>query len=162
MVVLEVYGIAAAVNHVGFNWSAYFRALARTRPIAIVNVAATLTFLVAGIPLLLELGLRGFAIGVAAQAMVAVALRAYYLQRIFPGFDFLRHAARAFLPTVPAVVVVLVLRALASGGQTLGMALAELATYLAVTVVATWYFESGLIREAIGALLDRPAAAAAS
>ena len=33
---------------------------------------------------------------------------------------------------------------------------------LVVTVLATWYLESGLIREAIGALLDRPAAAAAS
>jgi O-antigen/teichoic acid export membrane protein len=162
VVVLEVYGIAAAVNHVGFNWSAYFRALARTRPIAIVNVAATLTFLAAGIPLLLELGLRGFAIGIAAQAMVAVALRAYYLQRIFPGFDFLRHAARAFLPTLPGVAVVLALRALGPGGQTLAMALTELGVYLAVTVLATWYLESGLIREAIGALLDRPAAAATS
>ncbi len=153
--VLQVYGLAAAINHVGFNWTAYFRAFDRTRPIAIVSVAAALTFLSAGIPLLLTLGLRGFAIGIAAQAMVAVALRAFYLQRIFPGFDFLRHAVRAFVPTLPATVAVLVLRALEPAGRTLPIALGELATYLIVTAIATWYLESGLIREALGALFDR-------
>ena len=34
VVLLEVYGVTAAVNHVGFNWTAYFRAVGRTRPIA--------------------------------------------------------------------------------------------------------------------------------
>ncbi len=42
--VLQVYGIAAAVNHIGFNWTAYFRALGRTRPIAVASVAATARF----------------------------------------------------------------------------------------------------------------------
>jgi O-antigen/teichoic acid export membrane protein len=161
VVVLQVYGIAAAVNHIGFNWTAYFQALGRTRPIAIVSGAAALAFLLAGIPLLLWLGLRGFAIGVAVQAMVALALRAFYLQRIFPGFDFLRHAARAFLPTVPAAVAVLLLRLLAPGRHSLGLALAELASYVVVTAIATWCLESRLIREAFGALLDRRATAIA-
>jgi PST family polysaccharide transporter len=160
--VLQVYGVAAAINHVGFNWTAYFRALDRTRPIATATVAAALAFLVAGIPLLLTLGLRGFAIGIAIQAMTALALRAFYLQRIFPGFSFLRHAARAFLPTVPAVIAVLLLRAVEPGRHTLSLALGELATYLLVTVIVTWYLESGLIREAVLQLLDRPRAAAIS
>jgi PST family polysaccharide transporter len=162
VVVLQVYGVAAAINHVGFNWTAYFRALGRTRPIAVVNVAATLTFLAVGIPLLLELGLRGFAIGIAAQAMVAVAFRAYFLQRIFPGFDFLKHAARAFLPTVPAAAAVLLLRAIEPAPRGLGLALGELAMYAALAGLGTWYFESGLIREAVGTLLDRRPAAIAS
>ena len=33
-------GVTAAFNHIGFNWTAYFRALGRTRPIAIANVLA--------------------------------------------------------------------------------------------------------------------------
>ena len=37
IVVLQVYGVAAAINHVGFNWTAYFRALDRTRPIAVAS-----------------------------------------------------------------------------------------------------------------------------
>jgi O-antigen/teichoic acid export membrane protein len=159
IVVLQVYGIAAAVNHVGFNWTAYFRALGRTRPIAVVTVAATVAFLATGIPLLLTLGLRGFAIGIATQAMVAVALRAYYLRHLFPGFDFVRHAARAFVPTVPAAAMVLLLRALSPGVHTLPLALGELATYLVVAVIATWYLEASLIREALGTLLGRTALA---
>ena len=103
VVLLQVYGVTAAVNHVGFNWTAYFRALGRTRPIATETVAAAAVFLAAGIPLLLAFGLPGFAAGIAAQAAAALVLRAYWLQQLFPGFDFLRHAARAFLPTVPAV-----------------------------------------------------------
>lgn len=156
--ILEVYGIVAAINHVGFNWTAYFRAIDRTRPIMVVALAACTAFLVVGIPLLLVIGLTGFAIGMGAQAMVAVVLRAFYLQRLFPGFNFLRHAARAFLPTVPAAGAVLLLRAVEPAGHTLEEALAELATYVVVVAIATWQLEAGLIREALGQLLDRPPA----
>jgi PST family polysaccharide transporter len=159
---LEVYGVAAAINHVGFNWTAYFRAIDRTRPIMIVAIAACVTFLIVGIPLLLLIGLPGFAIGMGAQAMVAVVMRAFYLQRLFPGFDFLRHAARAFLPTVPAAAAVLLLRAVEPAGHTVGEALAELATYVIVAAFATWQLESGLIREAMGQLLDRSPATVVS
>jgi O-antigen/teichoic acid export membrane protein len=146
---LQVYGITAAVNHVGFNWTAYFRALGRTRPIAIVTVLAAAVFVLAGIPLLVAFGLRGFAIGVALQALAALALRAYFLQQLFPGFDFLRHAGRAFLPTVPAAALVLLARSLEPRGRTLALALAELAGYLLVTVASTWWMESTLLREAL-------------
>ncbi len=159
IVVLQVYGLAAAVNHVGFNWTAYFRALGRTRPIAVANVAATVAFLVCGIPLLLAYGLPGFAAGVAVQGLCALVLRAYYLQRLFPGFDFLRHAGRSFLPTIVAAAVVLVLHAIASGHRTLPVALGELAAYVVVALIATWRLESALLREAAGLLIGRPAPA---
>jgi O-antigen/teichoic acid export membrane protein len=160
VVLLQVYGVTAAVNHVGFNWTAYFRALGRTRPIATETVAAAAVFLVVGIPLLLAFGLPGFAAGIAVQAAAALAMRAYWLHRLFPGFDFLRHAARAFLPSVPAVAVVAAARALEPRGRTLAMALGELAVYLIVTVAATAYFESGLLREAAGQVVERPLAPA--
>ena len=159
IVVLQVYGLAAAVNHVGFNWTAYFRALGRTRPIAAANVAASAVFVTIGVPLLLAFGLPGFAVGVAVQGLFALILRAYYLQRIFPGFDFLRHAGRAFLPTVPAACLVLLLHALATGHRTLALALGELASYVIVAVVATWRLESALLREAAGHVIGRPAPA---
>ncbi len=160
VIVLQVYGVAAAVNHVGFNWTAYFRAIGQTRPIAVATVAATAVFLAAGIPLLLVLGLKGFAIGIALQGLAAIILRAYYLQRIFPGFDFLRHAARSFLPTVPAAGAVLILRALEPRGRTLALALGELAIYVLVAMIATWQLESRLLREAVAHVLGRPAAPA--
>ncbi len=159
IVVLQFYGVAAAINHVGFNWTAYFRALNRTRPIAVAGVAAAVVFVVAGIPLLLALGLRGFAFGILLQGLAALLVRIYYLRLLFPEFDFPRHAARSFLPTVPATAIVLAVRAL-DGHRTLGLALAELALYAVLVALATWYLERGLLREAIGHVLGRPAAPA--
>jgi PST family polysaccharide transporter len=155
--VLQVYGVTAAINHIGFNWTAYFRARGDTRPIAIANLAATAVFLGAGIPLLLVMGLPGFALGIALQTVAAVGLRAFYLQQMFPGFDFLRHAVRSFLPTVPAAAAVFLIRALEPRARTLGFALAELLVYVALTAAATWYLESSLLREAAG-YIRRPRA----
>jgi O-antigen/teichoic acid export membrane protein len=149
VIVLEVCGMAAAINHVGFNWTAYLRAIGRTRPIAIANVASTAGFLVVGIPLLLAFGLPGFAAGLAFQGLVGFVLRAFYLQRLFPGFVFLRHLARSFLPTIPAAALVLVLRTVEPGTRTLAMALVELVAYLLVTAFLTWRFESRLLWEAV-------------
>jgi hypothetical protein len=117
-------------------------------------------FLAAGIPLLLVFGLPGFAAGVAVQGLVHLVVRAYYLQRLFRGFAFLRHAARAFLPTLPAAGVVLLLRAVEPSDRTLGLALGELLLYIGVTVAATWRFESRLLREALSYLPARRAARA--
>ena len=116
ILLLQVYGITAAINHVGFNWTAYFRARWTGRGRSPWSpVAAAVVLLGVGIPLMILLGLRGFAIGVAAQALAALVLRAVYLGRLFAGFSFLRHAARAFVPTVPAAAVVLAARWLDPG-----------------------------------------------
>ena len=162
IVVLQVFGIAAAINHVGFNWTAYFRARGQTRPIALANIVAMCVFLSVGIPLLLTLGLRGFAFGIAAQSTAALLVRGFYLQRMFAGFAFLKHAARAFLPTLPAAGAVLLLRAAERGSRSLAQAVTELAVYLLVTVAATWYLESKLLREAVAILRTRPTAAVLS
>jgi hypothetical protein len=124
-------------------------------------VAAAAIFIAVGIPLLIAFGLPGFAAGIAAQALAALVLRAYYLRQLFPGFRFLGHAARAFIPTVPGAALVVIVRALEPGPRTLAMALGELAAYVLVTLVATAYLEAGLLREAIGQLTKPPAAAGA-
>lgn len=149
VIVLEVCGLAAAVNHVGFNWTAYFRAIGTTRPIAVANLTATATFLLLGLPLLFLFGLPGFAAGLALQGLAAFLLRAYYLERLFPGFVFLAHLARAFLPTLPAAACVLVMRLLEPRPRTLATAVVELAAYTAVTVAFTWRLERGLLGETL-------------
>jgi O-antigen/teichoic acid export membrane protein len=147
VIVLEVYGVAAALNHVGFNWTAYFRARAWTQPIAVASLGAMAAFLLVGIPLLLLFGLPGFAAGVAVQGVAAFLLRMFYVRRIFPGFAILGQIARSILPTLPAAALVLALRLVEPGARTLVLALAELFIYALVTAVATWYFESNLLRE---------------
>jgi O-antigen/teichoic acid export membrane protein len=159
IIILQVNGLVAGIGHIAWNYDDYLRARANTRPIAVVGVAAAVTFLAVGIPLLLVDGLAGFAIGLAAQALVAVALRAWYMTKLFEGFVFIRHACRAILPTVPAAAAVLLMRQLETGPRTFAIAIAELVVYSLVTVLATCLFERDLIREAFGYMAARAAAA---
>jgi O-antigen/teichoic acid export membrane protein len=155
--VLQVYGVIAAVNHVGFNWQAYLQAQGNTRPIAVANVGSAIVYLAVGVPLILLLGLRGFAYSMAVLTASLLAFRAYYLRRVFDGFSFLAHCGRAFAPTVPALAVIVLARALEPSGRSPGIAAAELAAYVTVTLAATWYFESHLLREVLGYLTARRA-----
>ena len=152
---LEVFGVVAALGHIGFNWNAYFRAIGDTRPVAIAAGAAAVTFLVVGIPGLLLWDLRGLAAGVAAQMVAHVACRAWFLSRLFEDFGFLRHAARAIVPSLPAVALVLGARVLESGQRTVTMAAAELFLYLICTALATFLIEGRLLREAVRYLRAR-------
>ena len=152
IVLLQVTGVVAAINQIGFNWDDYFRARADTRPLAVASVVSTVVLLAVGIPLLLAHGLTGLGIGIAAGAGADLALRVWYLARLFHGWRFVRHALRAIIPTVPAATVVLAARAVESGPRTVLAAVLELALYVAVAVAATWRVEGGLVHEAVGYL----------
>jgi O-antigen/teichoic acid export membrane protein len=67
---LAIFGVTAALAHVGFNWDQYYRARGDTRPIAWATAITTVAFLASAIPLLYIWGLKGFAVGVAIQALV--------------------------------------------------------------------------------------------
>jgi O-antigen/teichoic acid export membrane protein len=144
---LEVFGVLAAVNHVGFNWSAFWRARGDTRPLAITAGVTTVAFCAATLPLLLTDGLHGLAIGMAVMVGASLAMRAYYLTRLFEGFRPLRHALRGLGPTVPAALVVLGVRAAGGAGP-----IAEFVLFVAVFAAATVALERPLLREAAGYL----------
>ena len=146
----QAFGLTAALGHLGFNWNGYFRAIGKTRPVAVHGLVGVTAFLAVGLPLLFADGLEGLALGVAAMALATVACRAYYLRRLFPGFRMIGHAARAIAPTVPAAGAVLAVRLVESGQRTAALAVAELVLYMAVTVAATVGFERALVREALG------------
>jgi O-antigen/teichoic acid export membrane protein len=147
---LQVTGLVAAISHIGFNWDDYFRARAQTVPIAVSSLISTAVVLGVGLPLLFVDGLTGLAIGIAAGALTNLLIRAVYVSRLFEGFAFARHALRAVLPTVPAVAVVLVARALWSGPRSASAAVIQLVAYVLVTVAATWLAERSLLREVLG------------
>lgn len=160
--VLAASGAAAALMQLGFNWTSYFLAMGNTRPIAVNSVVSAAVFL-AAVPLMYVYGLAGYAMLTGCLVAASLAVRAYYLRRVFVGFPILRHAARALAPSVPAVACVLGVRLLAGGGErSLIRAGAEVALYLGVTLGVTWWAERGLIREALGYLRRRSAAAAAA
>jgi O-antigen/teichoic acid export membrane protein len=160
---MRAFGLAAAFNHVGYNWTAFFRARAETRPIGVMGVVGVLTMVGVVLPLLLAEGIDGLAVGIGLATLVAMAGRVWFLSRLFPSFQIIFHSARAIAPTVPAAALVLGVRAVTDMERTPGLAIGEFVLYTAVTVLATWLFERPLLRELGGYLRrEEPGPAAAT
>jgi O-antigen/teichoic acid export membrane protein len=156
IVVLQAFGIVAALDQIAFNWTAFLRALGYTRPLATLALMNVLAFLVITSPLLIAFGLHGFAAGVIAAEAVTLAGRTYFLGRLFPSFQVLRQAVRAIAPAVPAVAIILLARLVESGERTAALAAAELLVYAGLTVAATVAFERRLLKEVFGYLRPSP------
>jgi O-antigen/teichoic acid export membrane protein len=154
--VIQAFALVAAFDQLGFNWTAFLRALDLTRPMAILSAVQVAMFFIVALPLFIAFGLPGFAAGWLGFGAVTVATRTYYLRRLFPQFRMLRHTARASLPCAPAVGAVLALRAVMPGGHDAGVAVAELAVYVLVTAAASFAAERALVAEVIGYLRVRP------
>ena len=153
---IQAFGLIAAFNHVGYNWTAFFRARGETKPIGVLGVVGMVGMLAIAVPLLLTDGLDGLALGMAIVTAISLAGRVWFLSRLFPSFQILVHSARAIAPSVPAVAAVLGLRAATDLDRSPSLALAELGLYLLVTVAATWAFERRLLREVRGYLRAAP------
>ena len=141
---VQVFAVIAAADQLGFNWTAFYRALGRTRPMAIVNGTMAVVFLAVAIPLLLSDGLDGLALGMAITTASGLALRLFFVHRLFPGAPLLREALRTAIPTALGVLAVV------------GVAWNPL-LYVAVVAVATWLMQGSLLREAIGYVVRRRA-----
>jgi O-antigen/teichoic acid export membrane protein len=152
VVLLQAFGAIAAFNHVGFNWEAFYRARGDTKPVAVVAGIATVVYLAVTMPLLATEGLDGFAIGMAIQTAVVLAVRTFFLTRLFAGFQLVRHMARAVAPSIPAALLVLLVRQLENGPRTDAMAIGEFVLYVLATIAATAFFERALLREIMGYL----------
>jgi O-antigen/teichoic acid export membrane protein len=159
---LEAFGIVAALDQLGFNWTAYCRALDWTRPLAVLGVLSLVSFAVCTLPLLIVWGLDGFAVGWVLWGVIGLAGRTYYLRQLFSEFRMARHAARALAPSIPAVGAVLLSRLAIGPDRTIPLALAEVALYVTVTVAASVYFERALLTEILGYLRRAPADASES
>jgi O-antigen/teichoic acid export membrane protein len=159
---MQAVGVSVAVHQIGFNWDAFYRARGDTRPIAVAAAAAMLSFAAITVPLLLTDGLHGLAIATLLAEAVNLLVRAFYLRRLFSSLKVARHAARALLPSVPAVGAVLLVRELAGAPGSLGAALALLALYVTITLAATAFTERRLVAEILAYVRGRgPAGAAA-
>ena len=149
---LAAFGIIAGVRQIGFNWQIFMRAVNNTKPLFVASLVNLAAFAAVTLPLMLTLGLTGYAIGVGAGVGIQTLLRGWYMGRLFPDFNPLRHMVRAIAPSVPAAAVVLAVRLIGSGHRTPARAIAELVLYAVATVLATLYFERALLREIGGYL----------
>jgi len=152
VVLIQVFGLTAALSQIGFNWSAFYRARGETRPIAVEALVALVIFCATAIPLLVLEGLDGFAAGIGIMTVVSLVVRGAFLRRIFPELRSARQIGRALVPTIAGAAVVLGARLLWDADRELGQAIGELAAYLAVVVGATLALEYALLREILGYL----------
>jgi lipopolysaccharide exporter len=155
--VIQTIALAASVRIIGFNWAVFYKAEARTRPVATVAAFSLAAFLLPLVPLVIWLGIDGVAAAIALTTLASLAGRSYYILKFFPGFNLAGHALRAILPTVPAVVAVLAVRLAVGDDRTLAVALGELALYLAVAAAATIALERRLLAEMVGYLRPQKA-----
>src|SRR3954453_14795559 len=133
---IALFGVAAALDQIAFNWTAFFRALGDTRPVAVGNAVALVGVLAIAVPLLAIDGVTAFGAGMVIATAVAVAVRLVYLRRIFPSFGFARHVVRGVAPTLPAVAAVVALRQAEDG-----LVLVELAAFVVTATLATCLLE---------------------
>lgn len=159
---IQVLGLTAAIDQIGFNWTAFAKARAETRILAVQSGLAFVAVLGVGVPLLFLEGLSGYAAGIAAGAVVALGVRFVYLTRLFPALDLVNHVLGAIAPTVLATVTVLLARATLPSGGGAPRTFAELLVYAVIALAASWATERVLLREAFGYLrrAARPAQAA--
>jgi O-antigen/teichoic acid export membrane protein len=168
VVLIGGLAVATALQQLGYNWFAFYRARGESRPQAVESAVFAGSFAVLVVPATLVWDSWGFVVGRLACTACVLAVRRRYVLRLLPGTRLGALALRAALPVVLATVPVLALRlALWGGERSLAQALAELALWLAGLVLATRRLESGLLGELWGYLRpggeqpswDAPAAA---
>ena len=153
---IQVFGLIAGINQIGFNWSAFYRAIDNTRPIAISTTVMCVGVLAFAIPLLVLKDVDGYAVGMAMAIVCLIVNRLYYLSRLFPLRAILRNCAQGIFPTIPGVAAALLVRAASWGSpRTILEWFAEMAAFGLVTGAITVFSERDLLREFRGYLGGR-------
>jgi len=155
---LQMFGLAMGIGHIGHNWDAFYRARGDTRPVAVWSVIGMLAFLILAAPLLISHGLDGFAVGMGLVSLVSLAVRAWYLTRLFDGFRVLSHTLRALAPSLMGAAGVGLVRLVEAGARGSAAAIGEALLFLAIAAAATLWIERSLLREVWSYLFGAPRA----
>ena len=101
----------------------------------------TIGFLAVTVPLMIAIGLDGYALGMAIVLLFDLASRAYYLARLFPGFNLLTHGLALSHRACPLWLPCSRFRVAADAERSLAYVLAELAIYVVFNLLFAWRFE---------------------
>jgi O-antigen/teichoic acid export membrane protein len=142
--VILIQGLAAgaALQQVGYVWSAFYRARGETRVQAVESGAMVAAFVLLAIPGLLLWGFDGFVAGRIATSVVMLAVRRHYVRRLFPDVSLVAIGLRGAAPVLGAAALTLGLRLTVDPGV-----LVELMVFGAGTAALTWALEHSLLRE---------------
>lgn len=161
VVLIGGLAVATAVQQLGYNWFAFYRARGEPWPQAVESGAFAGAFAAIAVPGALLGGAWWFVAGRMACTLVALLVRRVYVRRLLPGVRLGMLARRGAAPVLIATVPVLAVRAVLWGGERpLAQAVGELALWLAVLALATRRLERGLLSELGGYLRSAPRAAA--
>ena len=148
---IQAFGLIVGLRQVAFNWSIFLQALGRTKPMALNGLSSVVVFAVVTAPMLIVLGVDGYALGMAVTILVDLVIRSHFLAQVFPEFRITSLLLRAVFASVPAVGAVLVMRLL-EGERGAELVVAELLVYVLLTAAVTWRLERPLLSEIIGYL----------
>jgi O-antigen/teichoic acid export membrane protein len=158
-VLLQGLAAAGLLQHLGFNWFAFYRAHGDPRPPALEALTGTAAFLVLAIGGLALWGDDGFVWGRIAAVAIALVVRWYYIRGLLPQARLVPLVAPAMVPLALAAAATLALRLVLWGGErTLGQFIAEALVFGGVYVAGAVWRERPLVRELVTAI--RPAATA--
>ncbi len=115
-VLIQGLAVAGLLQHVGFNWFAFYRAHGDTRPPALEAVVVAVAFVVLAVPALVAWGAVGFVAGRVAAVVLGLGVRARYVRRMLPGVRAGRLVAPALLPALAATGCALAVRLALWGG----------------------------------------------
>ena len=159
--IIQSLGLVAMINQIGFNWSAFYRAIGNTKPIAVGGVVMAISVAAIATPLLYYEGIQGYAIGVGISALILVGVRLFYLNKLFSLRPIFRNIAQGLVPVVVAVTGTVALRMALWGGDRAGsQAILELAVFLGLAGTATVISARALLAE-FRDYLKRPSPASA-
>lgn len=107
----QMQGLAVTLGSIGFSWDVFFRSHGVTKPTLIGKVVSESWVFIVLLPAVLLDGLDGAAYAILLLAPLSIAVRQYFLVRIFPGMNVVANASRELLATgLPALFVWLLLR----------------------------------------------------
>jgi O-antigen/teichoic acid export membrane protein len=152
---LQALGLVVGFGQFGFNWTIFFQATGETRPLAVSGVITLIAFALTTVPLMIAFGLDGYIAGTAIGVVVQLATRTFYLRRMFPRFNPVRHLVRAIVPCIPPVLAVVALRLAFGAPDELAGAIAEFAVFVALTIASTAIAERRLLAELSGYVRGR-------
>jgi len=152
-VLLQGLAGAGLLQHLGFNWFAFYRAHGDPRPPAIEALTGTFFFGLLAIGGLALWGTDGFVWGRIAAVAVALVVRWRFVAQLLPDARIAPLVMPALIPLAGASAATLALRfALWGGERTLAQALAEALVFGGVYLAGAAWRERPLVSELLRAV----------
>ncbi len=157
VVLLQGLAVVGAITQLGFNWFSFFRAHGDTRPPGVEAAAGAAAFFCLAVPGLLLYGFDGFVAGRIAGALVAFAVRGFYIRHLLPGVRYRQLVTPTLIPIVLACAGAIAMRlALWGGHRPLIQAIVESALFVCIYAITALWRERPLVSELLGALRRTP------